>query len=134
MITRRPGMLRFTGSQRVRHDWATELNWTEYTSYGNSSWWLRQYRICQQCLRPGFDPWVEKIPWRREWQPTPVSLPGQFHGQRNMTESLSLSLYLRHLYQYWPYETQKCLALNYNYIKITFTNTDFINSLKNFFR
>ena len=27
--TRRPGMLQFVGSQRVRHDWATELNWTE---------------------------------------------------------------------------------------------------------
>ena len=27
--TERPGELRFTGSQRVRHDWATELNWTE---------------------------------------------------------------------------------------------------------
>ena len=25
----RPGMLWFMGSQRVRHDWATELNWTE---------------------------------------------------------------------------------------------------------
>ena len=28
--TGRPGMLRFMGSQRVRHDWATELNWTEW--------------------------------------------------------------------------------------------------------
>ena len=27
--TGRPGMLRFMGSQRVGHDWATELNWTE---------------------------------------------------------------------------------------------------------
>ena len=27
--TGRPGVLRFMGSQRVRHDWATELNWTE---------------------------------------------------------------------------------------------------------
>ena len=27
--TRRPGVLRFMGSQRVRHDWATELNWTQ---------------------------------------------------------------------------------------------------------
>ena len=27
--TGRPGVLRFTGSQRVRHDWATELNWTD---------------------------------------------------------------------------------------------------------
>ena len=30
--TGRPSMLRFTGSQRVRHDWATELNWTEKES------------------------------------------------------------------------------------------------------
>jgi len=27
---------------------------------------------------------VEKIPWRKEWQPTPVSLPGEFHGQRRL--------------------------------------------------
>ena len=25
----------------------------------------------------GFDPWAGKIPWRREWQPTPVFLPGE---------------------------------------------------------
>ena len=31
-----------------------------------------------------FDPWAKKIPWRREWQPTPVFLPGQPHGQRNL--------------------------------------------------
>ena len=31
-----------------------------------------------------FDPWVGKIPWRREWQPTPVFLPREFHGQRNL--------------------------------------------------
>ena len=27
--TRRPGMLRFMGLQKVGHDWATEMNWTE---------------------------------------------------------------------------------------------------------
>ena len=27
-------------------------------------------------------PWVEKIPWRRKWQPTPVFLPGKSCGQR----------------------------------------------------
>ena len=27
-----------------------------------------------------FDPWVGKVPWRREWKPTPVFLPGEFHG------------------------------------------------------
>ena len=30
-----------------------------------------------QCRRPGFDPWVGKIPWRRAWQPTPVFLLGE---------------------------------------------------------
>ena len=34
--------------------------------------------------RQGFDPWVAEIPWRREWQPTPVFLPGEFRGQRNL--------------------------------------------------
>ena len=28
--------------------------------------------------------WVGKIPWRREWLPTPVFLPGEFHGQRSL--------------------------------------------------
>ena len=32
---------------------------------------------CLQCGRPGFDPWIGKIPWRRKWQPTPVLLPGK---------------------------------------------------------
>ena len=31
---------------------------------------------CGGCKRPGFSPWVRKIPWRRAWQPTPVLLPG----------------------------------------------------------
>ena len=37
-----------------------------------------------QCRRPGFDPWIWKMPWRREWQPTSVFLPGEFHEQRSM--------------------------------------------------
>jgi len=31
-----------------------------------------------------FNPWVGKIPWRREWLPTPVFLPGKPYGQRRM--------------------------------------------------
>ena len=31
-----------------------------------------------------FDLWVRKIPWRREWQPAPVFLPGESHAQRNL--------------------------------------------------
>ena len=29
---------------------------------------------------------IRKIPWRREWQPTPVFLPGEFHGQRSLAD------------------------------------------------
>ena len=32
----------------------------------------------------GFYPWVRKIPWRREWLPTPVLLPREFHEQRSL--------------------------------------------------
>ena len=35
-------------------------------------------------MKHGFDSWVRKIPWRREWQPTPVFLPGDFHGLRSL--------------------------------------------------
>ena len=31
-----------------------------------------------------FEPWVGKIPRRRQWQPTPVFLPGKSHGQRTL--------------------------------------------------
>jgi len=34
--------------------------------------------------RHGFDPLVGNIYWRREWQPTPVFLPGESHGQRSI--------------------------------------------------
>ena len=39
---------------------------------------------CRRCKRLGFNPWVRKIPWRRWWQPTPVFLPGESHGQRSL--------------------------------------------------
>ena len=39
---------------------------------------------CRRCKRCGFDSWVGKIPWRGEWQPTLVHLPGESHGQRNL--------------------------------------------------
>ena len=47
-------------------------------------WWLTWYRICLQCKRPKFNSWVRKIPWRREWLPTPIFLPGEFHRQRHL--------------------------------------------------
>ena len=42
----------------------------------------KKKKIRLQRGRPEFDPWVGKILWRRAWQPTPVFLPGEFHGQR----------------------------------------------------
>ena len=39
---------------------------------------------CWRCNRYEFDPWVGKIPERRQWQPTPVVLPGKSHGQRSL--------------------------------------------------
>ena len=50
-------------------------------------WWLHgKQPACQRrrCRRRRFDPWVGKIPWRREWLPTPVFLPRKFHGQRSL--------------------------------------------------
>ena len=37
-------------------------------------------------MRPRFDPWVRKMPWRRRWQPTPVFMPGESHGQRGLAD------------------------------------------------
>ena len=75
--------------------------------------WLRCKESASKCRRPGFSPWVGKIPWRREWQPTPVFLPGEFHRQRNLvgyipwgskesdtTEQLTLSLFTQESFTY----------------------------------
>jgi len=40
--------------------------------------------IHPQCMRPRFDPWIRKIPWRREQLPTPVFLPGESHEWRSL--------------------------------------------------
>ena len=39
---------------------------------------------CRRHKRWRVNPWLGKIPWRRAWQPTPVFLPGQSHGQRSL--------------------------------------------------
>ena len=40
--------------------------------------------VCRRRKRRRFNPWVGKIPWRKEWQPTPVLLPGEFQRQRSL--------------------------------------------------
>ena len=39
---------------------------------------------CRRRKRLRFGPWVKEIPWSRKWHPTPVFLPGKFHGQRSL--------------------------------------------------
>ena len=39
---------------------------------------------CRRLERCGFDSYVGKTPWSRKWQPTPVFVPGKFHGQRSL--------------------------------------------------
>ena len=46
--TGRPGVLRFMGSQRVGHDWETELNWVTH-GYWRLEMWLSQIKRCWQC-------------------------------------------------------------------------------------
>ena len=59
-------------------------NWTHTSCIAGrlcTIWATSQLRRHQ---RSGLDPWVRKIPWRRKWQPTPVFLPGKYHGQRSL--------------------------------------------------
>ena len=47
--------------------------------------WLNGKEFACNAGDLGWDhPWVGKIPWRRKWQPTPVFLLGEFHGQRSL--------------------------------------------------
>ena len=71
--TGRPVVLWSMGSQRVGHDWVTELNW-----------WLGGKVSTCQCRRHGCNLWVRKIPWRRKWQFSLVFLPGKSYGQKSL--------------------------------------------------
>ena len=44
---------------------------------------LDSKRICLQCRKPGFNPWIGKI-WRSKWQPNPAFLNGESHGKRRL--------------------------------------------------
>ena len=54
-----------------------------------------------QCRGHGFSPWFEKIPWRRAWQPTPVFLPGESHGQRSLAVLLPIGS--QRIRRYWAH-------------------------------
>ena len=55
-------------------------------TYCRAPRWCSSKESTCQCRRfrsHGFILWLEKIPWRRKWQPTPMFLPGKFQGQRS---------------------------------------------------
>ena len=47
-------------------------------------WWCRGKESACLCRRHGFNPCMEKIPWRRKWQATSVFLPGKSRGQKRL--------------------------------------------------
>ena len=82
--TGNPAALRALGSQsQIRLS-----NWTKQQCLekGLHSWLSGKdpaYQ-CRRHRRHGFNPWVGKIPCRRNWKPTPVFLPGKSQGQRSL--------------------------------------------------
>ena len=60
---------------------------------------------CRRCESRGFNPWVGKIPWRRAWQPHPIFLPGEFHGQRNLVD-----------YSPWSYKELDTTEVTYTHM------------------
>jgi len=58
--------------------------------------WLSGKESAHQYRKHGFNLWVEKILWRRKWQPTPVFLPRKSHGQRSLVRYRSGSKRVRH--------------------------------------
>ena len=68
-----------SGEKKLYIQHSTSIQY-RYNSKG-----LRQKWICLQFRKPRLSLWLRNIPWRREWLPTPVFLPGYFHGQRRLT-------------------------------------------------
>ena len=60
-----------------------DLEGVKRSSLGLPGWLGSKESACR-CRRPKFDPWVRKIPWRREQQPTAVFWPGESHRQRSL--------------------------------------------------
>ena len=82
-----------------------------YTLLQGFPWWFRWWRICLQCGRSGSDHCVGKIPWRRAWQPTPVFLPRESHGQRSQVGYSPWGCRVRHE----PLSTAHTLYYKLNY-------------------
>ena len=60
-----------------------KVNWVKTNFFGLPRWHSGKESAwqCKRCRRHGSDPWIRKIPGRRNWQPSPLFLPGESHGQ-----------------------------------------------------
>ena len=68
----------------LRHRWLKYYQFILHATKKEKGFPVAQWeRICLQC-KTGFDPWVRKIPWRKEWLPTPEFLPRESRGQRSL--------------------------------------------------
>ena len=67
------------------HSWVVcvVLSTLHSVHYFNHQHICKVETVISTCRRSRFNPWVRKIPWRRKWQPTPVLLPRESHGQRS---------------------------------------------------
>ena len=66
--------------RKKQHKW----KWVKDLNRHLSLWLLRRWRICLQGGRPGFDPWVGKIPWRRKLATHDSILARDFYRQRSL--------------------------------------------------
>ena len=80
--TEEPGGLQSIGLQRVGHDWETNTFTFQIKFLKSMTSLVAQ--IVKNLPKIQFNPWIQKIPWRRKWQPTPVFLPEEFHGRRSL--------------------------------------------------
>ena len=72
MMIDHPSWMRGVGLKGL--PWASQVVLVVKNPPANACRWKRHM----------FNLWVGKIPWRRKWQPTPVFLPGESHGQRSL--------------------------------------------------
>ena len=89
-----PGGLPSMGSHRVRHDWsdwaaaaAAGMSWSNSYCKIISALLIRKsfsWILIEQCITSRFNPWVRKIPWRREWLPSLVFFPVESPGQKSL--------------------------------------------------
>ena len=68
----------------VTKSWTQLGDWPTTNKVLGLPRWLSGKESTCRCQRGGLSPWVQKTPWRRKWQPIPVFLPGESHGQRSL--------------------------------------------------